>query len=223
MPQVLIAENDLDLQKDLAQYFSKKDISVSCCQSINRLEKLITEQKFHLLILDRILDDGDALEIINDIHDLSFQTQILLLTCKNDIKDRLQGLARGADDYLGKPFSLQELNYRVFNLLSKKKIELNKQIRTKHLLVEPETGLVKFDQETRKLRKREMEILEILLLHQNRVVSRNKIMKQLCFGECDYLADSTIDVYVRRIRMKLGRFSSLIKARRGFGYCLIDR
>jgi DNA-binding response OmpR family regulator len=125
----------------------------------------------------------------------------------------------GAHYYLQKPFSIEELELRVRNLLTKTKHLSSNQIKVGNLEIVPTTGQVRYGPKNVSLRKRECQILSFLAKHKNQVMSRQQIINHIWVGE-DIPTYKTVDVYVRRIRSMIGKKETVIHTVRGYGYLI---
>lgn len=142
MQKILIVENDTILANTLKSFFISKGYECSTSSSIGSSVELIEHTSFDLVVLDRVLDDGDGIEVLEFIHDFSFQTKVILLSDLKSEEQRVSGLEAGADDYLPKPFSLVELNLRVRKHLLTHKLKKAELLKVGDLSVNPETGEV---------------------------------------------------------------------------------
>lgn len=117
MKRILLVENDVFLLTTLINTLSIEGRVINTARSLNDSFVLMKKNHYDLLISDRVMDDGDGIELVKYLHERSFTTRTLLLTKKNRSDEIVEGLRVGADDYLSKPFSLAELSLRVKKLL----------------------------------------------------------------------------------------------------------
>lgn len=222
MKHILIVENDKKLATTLSAHLQSKQFLCVCCSSveaaINELEKF----SYDLVLLDRILSDGDGLEVAQFLSDYSFQTKILVLSELSQINDRIKGLEEGADEYLPKPFSLTELTLKINKLLQTQKMRTQEQLSLGKILIHPDSGELIINGKSYQIRKKEIQLLTCLVRHKNQVVSRDKIIDIVWSGNYDVPTQSTLDVYVRRLRISLGKYKNYIKTVRGFGYMALE-
>lgn len=218
-PKILIAENDLALQKMLKNYLSKKYDCVSS-GTIDQTLKILEKDKIELIVLDRLLDDGDSISILDYLDEVFFRTKVICLSHKDKVADRVEGLKAGADDYLPKPFAINELLIRIERLLQKEKIQNSNVITFNNIKLFPHKAVVEINKKTIFLRRRESQLLSCLMIHRGQVVSRKTLIKYIWSGE-DYIPEqSTLDVYVRRLRIALGKYGELVVTVRGLGYLI---
>ena len=172
----------------------------------NQALQIIPEHHFDLYILDVMLPGIDGYEIAKQIRQTDHQTPILFLTAKSLKEDRLQGLRIGADDYIVKPFSIEELTLKIEVFLKRRKIHGNANFLEgavgKYTFNYPNQTLCIAGQEPKKLTKREAELLKFLLDRKNQVIERGLILKQI-WGKDDYFLGRSLDVFVSRLRKYL--------------------
>lgn len=222
MKNILIVENDKTLASTLSNHLKNKGYFTNISSTVDNAVQELENFSYDLVILDRILDDGDGLEVSEFINDFSFQVKVIILSELSEVKDRIKGLEKGADDYLAKPFSLTELSIKVQKLLNTLKTQNIEKLTLGNISIVPETGELVINGKIQLIRKKEAQLLSCLIRHKNQVLSRNKIMDYVWSGCYEMPTQSTLDVYIRRIRVKLGKYNHKIKTVRGFGYMAIE-
>ncbi|MBN2285960.1 MAG: response regulator transcription factor [Tissierellales bacterium] len=180
-----------------------------------------------LIVLDLMLPGLSGIELCRRVRNSS-DIPIIMLTAKDDVSDKVTGLDVGADDYMTKPFAIEELLARIRVLLKRKirtqgsELELNTLVHDK-LKLYKDNYRVEYDNEAIELTKKEFELLEYLMLNKNIVLSREKILENV-WGY-DYFGETNlIDVYIRYLRGKIDQKYDvdLIKTVRGVGYIIRD-
>lgn len=222
MKNILIVENNQILAQTLTKHLKSKGFF---CNSLPSVESAISELEnfsYDLIILDRILDDGDGIEVAQFINDFSYQTKVLMLSELSNTNEKIRGLENGADDYLAKPFSLTELTIKINKLLNIQKVKNIEELKLGKIIIKPESGEININGKTKLIRKKEMQLLTCLIRHKNQVVSRNKMINIIWSGTYNLPTQSTLDVYVRRLRISLGKYKKYIKTVRGFGYMALE-
>lgn len=222
MPNILIVENDTTLAETVATHLKNKNYFCTLVTTVSDAISELENFSYDLILLDRILSDGDGIEVAEFVSDFSFQTKILMLSELGQVIERIKGLENGADDYLPKPFSLTELTLKVEKLLLSHKLKPQELLQLGKISVSPESGEVTIHGTKKILRKKEVQLLTCLIRHKNQVVSRKKIIDTVWSGGYDLPTESTLDVYIRRIRVQLGKYKSQIKTVRGFGYMALE-
>ena len=174
---------------------------------------------YDLVILDVILPGADGFAVCSALRASGFQEPILMLTALDDVNDRITGLDRGADDYIAKPFSMDELRARVRALGRRRAADRAPTIEVGDLVLDPASlGVTRAGTQVR-LTAREFALLELLARHPGQLFTRDRLIETL--WDADFASESNIvEVYIRSLRRKLddGRRDGLIETVRGSGY-----
>jgi len=177
--------------------------------------------EYDLILLDRMLPEVDGIKICEILRDKQNHTPILLLTAKDKIKDRVNGLNAGADDYLVKPFAFEELLARIRALLRRPKNQTNIILKVEDLELDPAKFSVTRGKIDIKLSIKEFALLEYLMRNQNQILSKDNIIGHVWNYDADILPN-TVEVYIGYLRNKIDKpFTDsrpLINTVRGFGY-----
>lgn len=185
----------------------------------------ISQKDFSLILLDVMLPEMNGIEICRRVREFS-TVPIIMVTAKGDIKDKVRGLDTGADDYLAKPFDIQELLARTRAALRKHKtrqVVSEQEIRLRNIVLYPNLYEVQVDGQAVELTKKEYDLLEYLTRNKNIALDREQILQEV-WGY-DYNGDTNVvDVYIRYLRSKLDeRFGQkYIHTVRGVGYVVKD-
>lgn len=220
---VLVVENDLLLTQSLKNHCKYKGIPATFTSQISKAIDLLEEKPFSVVVIDRVLDDGDGLELVEYLRDISPQVKVLVCSQLGSETERISGLELGADAYLPKPFSFTE-----FSLILHKLLHIHKQIEDTTLSagdvqLNPNSGIVTIQGTDFKLRKKESQLLACLMIHKNAVVSRNALIEYVWGISTETPNYNTLDVYIRRIRMTLThKYAYKIKTIRSFGYSFVS-
>lgn len=220
MFRVLIVEDDIVLCKQLKQLLSA-EYRVEVARSIEETDAVLESKKVDLVLLDRLVSDGDTIELLPYIRECSPATRILMMSSRAAVEERINGLSQGADDYVPKPLDPQEVLWRARRLLQLERAAIEDWQQVGVLRFNRLTGETYSGQLLVHLRPREAQILSCLLRFKNRVVTRNTIVSHV-WGSSEVPTNTTIDVYLRRLRMMLGETASYIETVRGFGYLIRD-
>ena len=181
----------------------------------------VSSYPYDLLLLDVVLPGLDGFAVCSTVRDRGYSGAILMLTALDDVRDRITGLDRGADDYLPKPFSMDELRARVRALGRRRLEDRSPTIQVGDLELDPATLGVRRSGRPIRLTAREFALLELLARHPGQVITRERLIDTL-WG-ADFSAESNIvEVYIRSLRRKVdgGRRDGLIETVRGSGYRL---
>jgi DNA-binding response OmpR family regulator len=218
---IVIVENDRRLAKQLAEIAKRLTSSVSVAHSIEDSLGLLKKQTPSVLLLDRILDDGDGIELLEYVRDYQLPTQVLMVSQLGSVQDRVHGLEHGADDYLPKPFFAGECYLRLKNLLKRSvSLEPQSQLKIGPLTIHASTGMVTAAGLETQLRRKELALLMLLAQHADTTVSRSTMRDRIWGASENAPVDATLDVYMRRVRMKLRQYVCQLQTVRGYGYRL---
>jgi len=221
MIKILILEDNRELASTLIKALKAKGRKIFWFSNIKSCCEFIEKQKVDLCILDRMLPDGDSLELIDYLVDLLPDCHYLFLTQQKKLLEKISCLEKGAIDYLTKPFSLAELRVKVKNILKLTQPQTHdQQFELGKINFFPEKGLLITPDGEINLRKKETELVLHLFRAAGSIVSKQALITKLWQPESETKIN-TIDVYIKRLRKKLGKYHSIIKTRRGFGYQLV--
>lgn len=215
----LIIEDNQDIAECIQQSLSDMNIASDWFSEGKYVESACAVADYDIIILDLNLPDSDGLDILKRFRQNGKNTPVLIISARISVSDRVSGLDFGADDYLVKPFSLDEFEARV-------RVLLRRQFASQSPLVE--YGDLGFDPATREffvngtpieLSGRERAVLEVLIQKNGNVASKEHIASHI-FGFDDEADISAIEIYVHRLRKKLQNANAHIVTRRGLGYAL---
>lgn len=226
--RVLIVEDERRIARFLQMELEHEGMSTAIEDNGRRAYERIMQENYDLVLLDVMLPDMDGFTICRKVRELS-QVPIIMLTAKDDIDDKVQGLDIGADDYITKPFATPELLARMRVVLRRQ--ESQREVReaqeeilsVKNLTMYPARHEVKVDATPVELTKKEYDLLEYLLRNKRTVLTRDQILSNV--WDYDYMGDTNVvDVYIRYLRQKLDdRFQEkYIHTMRGVGYVIKD-
>lgn len=219
--RILIVEDNVELSSLLAKGLHAAGYAGDEIHSLDEAREALADVSYAALILDLGLPDGDGLSLLREIRHQRNPVPVLVLTSRDGLQDRVTGLRSGADDYLVKPFALEELVARLEAILRRPGQLLGSSLRLANLVYDTESGQVFIDDEPRIFSARENAVLEILLRRQGRVVPK-KALEDDIFGLTGDLASNAIEVYVSRLRKQLTLHGAQIQIHtiRGVGYLM---
>lgn len=205
-PRILYVEDDESLSFVTQDNLEIQGYAVSHFTEGRPAIEAFREADFDLCILDVMLPDVDGYTIAKTIREYDQDTPILFLTAKSLKEDRLHGLRLGADDYITKPFSIEELILKVEIFLRRRKLS-EPQAPTKYTIGQFEfdyanLSLIGLGEDTRQLTQREADLLRLFAQNPDQVLKRSAILKQI-WGEDDYFLGRSLDVFVSRLRKYL--------------------
>jgi len=221
--RILVVEDEIKLAEALRRGLAADEYAVTVANTGEDGFFLAHEETFDLVILDIMLPGRDGLEILAALRRHGINMPVLLLTAKDAIEDRVQGLDTGADDYLVKPFALPELLARIRALQRRGKPEVQQKLRLADLELDAGSRSVKRGGKELELTAREFELLEYLLRHQGHVVSREMLAREIWKESARFTPlDNVIDVHIARLRRKVDdEFTEkLVQTVRGVGFVL---
>lgn len=215
--KLLLLEDDDLLAESLAESLKDNGYLVDLAASLKAAKSLMATEHYELAILDVGLPDGSGLDLLAQWRRQKRDTPILILTARDTWEDKVIGLETGADDYLIKPFHEAELMARLKALLRRQSGQLSQVITLNGISLDEAGQRVCLEGETwRSLTATEFRLLRYLMLHPDRIHSKDQLLEQLYALEQDAAAPNLVEVYIARLRRYLGK--SVIQTRRGQGY-----
>ena len=217
----LVIEDEPEIGAYLARLLGQLSGIVDVVISISDAKQALANFKYDLAIADRMLPDGDALEIVTALSQLPDRPAIIMLTAKDAKEDVIDGLNGGADDYLGKPFEPQEFIARVRAVLRRPRLLAPPVLSLGNVELHVGTNEATVANTKVLLRRREALILEALLMRRDRVIAREALIEAI-YGFDDEIESNTLEAQVSRLRKKLAELGGNVEIRsmRGIGYIL---
>ena len=218
--RVLIVEDEHKIARALKKALEQEKYAVDVAFDGDEGHAMATTEPYDAAIIDRMIPgDYDGLAIIREMRTKKIHTPVLLLTALGSVKDKTEGLDSGADDYLVKPFALEELLARVRALLRRPAETQSTILSVGDLTLDTVTFEVKRGETTIPLTAKEFALLEYLLRNQNRPLSKELIIQHVWDYDADVLPN-TVEVYIKYLRTKVDSpfKKPLIHTVRGFGY-----
>jgi two-component system OmpR family response regulator len=226
MVRILLAEDDSNLGTLLKDYLSVKGYETILTQDGDEAWAKFNSETFDLCILDVMMPKTDGFTLAKQIREVNDQVPLIFLTAKNMEKDVIDGFTVGADDYITKPFSMEELLYRIEAVLRRTRgtILENKDVyEIGRFTFYPLTQVLEIDNESHNLTTKESELLRLLCTHRNEVLERNFALKSIWIDD-NYFNARSMDVYITKLRKYLKQDPSVsILNVHGKGYKLITK
>lgn len=213
--KLLIIEDDVNILSFLKRGFNEEGFIVDSALDGEDGEYLASTNSYDVIILDWMLPIKNGLEILKSLRENNITTPTIMLSAKDEIKDKVSGLSSGADDYLSKPFAFVELLARVEALHRRKLSSGINELKINNISVNIDLKTVKNMEEIIDLTAKEYELLIFLIQHKNSMVSNAMIEEQL-WNNVEYINSNVIQVTIYHLRKKLGK--EFIKSFRGLGY-----
>ena len=221
--RIIVIEDELELANILAKRLKNEGYGVDVCDNGLDAEDYIKSSSYDLILLDIMLPKQDGFTLLQKIRKLNITTPVLLLTARDSIEDRVKGLDMGANDYVIKPFSFDELMARIRVLFRNKNNVTNNELKLGDLVMNVTTHQVVREGKQIQLSAKEFAILEYMLYNKGVVLSRDRIEEHV--WNYDFEGGSNVvDVYMRYLRKKIDDpfEKKYIHTIRGVGYIIKD-
>jgi two-component system OmpR family response regulator len=212
---VLVAEDESRLSRQLASALTDAGYAVDCAGDGERADFLGHTERYDAVVLDLGLPGLDGLTLLRRWRDSGIGTPVLVLTARGSWHEKVQGIDSGADDYLSKPFQMEEVLARLRALIRRAAGQSTPQMRCGAVSLDPRLMRVTLDGAPVKLTSHEFRVLSYLMHHCGRVVSQAELTEHIYAQDCDR-DSNTVEVFVARLRRKLG--VAFIETVRGLGY-----
>lgn len=219
--KILLVDDEKQLTDALCVILKKNNYSVDIAYNGEDGLDMALSGIYDLIILDIMMPKIDGLTVLKTLRNKKYSTPVLMLSAKSEISDKIEGLNFGADDYLTKPFSTDELLARIKALLRRKETFTGDVLSFGDILLNRDTIELICNEKNISLGKKEFQILEMLILNQGRNIDKDRFIEKIWGYDTD-AEYNTIEVYVSFLRKKLSAVNSKteIKSIRGIGYTL---
>ena len=220
--KILIVEDQMRLGQFLKQGLSESRYTVTWARNCAEANDAIAESTYDAVVLDLGLPDGDGLDLLRQWRHNGFKEPVVILSARDSVEDRIKGLDIGADDYLPKPFSLEELQARVRSLVRRHAAVKNAVLSHNGIELDLLSHTARLDGNEVELTNREYALLEVFMHNQGRVLPRTLIAEKIWASHYD-VDTNLLDVYMSRLRTKLESTSgrAVFKTVRGVGYQML--
>ncbi|WP_312944555.1 response regulator transcription factor [Agrobacterium sp.] len=215
--RILVVEDDPILLDGLREGLKLSGFVADGVTTVADATEALETGRFDAVVLDRMLPDGSGLDVLRGIRQAGNRIPVLLLTAKDEVGDRIDGLDAGADDYIGKPFDLDEVAARLRAITRRSSGRASAEISLRGLTLDPASMLVRRADVEIDLSRREFSILHALMESPQAIHSKQALEERL-YGWQEDVESNTIEVHVHKLRAKLG--PSVIETVRGVGYRL---
>lgn len=205
--RILLAEDDPNLGTLLQEYLEAKDFETVLCADGDKAFKTFSKQQFDFVLLDVMMPVKDGFTVAKEIRTINKKIPIIFLTAKSMKEDTLKGFNLGADDYITKPFSMEELLVRINAVLRRteayqEEAEERKYFELGIFVFDFERQILKDDKDEVKLTTKESELLHLLCINKNGVLERNYALNAI-WGDDNYFNGRSMDVYIAKLRKHL--------------------
>jgi two-component system response regulator TctD len=221
--RLLVVEDNAQLAELLARGLQTAGYETDVLSSVEEASTVLRTTFYAALILDLGLPDGDGLTLLRELRHLNNPIPVLVLTARGGLNDRVHGLRSGADDYLVKPFALEELIARLEAQLRRPGNLLGSSLRIANLEFDTRNRQASIDNQPQVLSARETAVLELLMRSKGRVVSKKQVEDHI-FGYAEDVASNAVEVYVHRLRKQLAERGAKVQVHtiRGVGYLIAE-
>jgi DNA-binding response OmpR family regulator len=221
--RLLIVEDNEELAELLAKGLRTAGYETDVLSTVEDARAVLSTTFYAALILDLGLPDGDGLALLREIRQRDNPIPVLVLTARGGLHDRVTGLRSGADDYLVKPFALEELIARLEAQLRRPGQLLGNSLRIANLQFDTQNRQASIDERPQVLSARETAVLELLMRSKGRVVSKKQVEDHI-FGHSGEVASNAVEVYVHRLRKQLADRGAKVQVHtiRGVGYLIAE-
>ncbi|MDO6432519.1 response regulator transcription factor [Flavitalea sp. BT771] len=219
--KILIVEDEQELMKSMATYLKSENFVCEEAPDYKTAREKIELFSYDCILLDVSLPDGNGLSLLNELKENKKSDGVIVISAKNSIGDRIQGLNLGADDYLTKPFHLSELNARILAVIRRRHFQGQQILIFNELTIDLTAKTVTVHRCTVELTRKEYDLLLYLAYNKNRVISKNAIAEHLSGDESDIYSNyDFIYSHMKNLKKKLQQAgcSEYIRSIYGMGY-----
>lgn len=218
--RVLVVDDERKIADSIKKGLVQERFAVDVAYDGEEGYDMASIESYDVIVLDVMMPKMDGFEVCKKLREDENHAAILMLTAKGEVDDKVTGLNAGADDYLPKPFAFEELVARIKALARRPKQTVSSKLRAGDLELDTTTYEVKRGEKQIELSKKEFALLEFLLRHKDKVLSKDQIIQNVWDYEADVLPN-TVEVYIKYLRKKVDSGTKpLIETIRGFGYKL---
>lgn len=221
--KILIVEDDLPLQKTIEEFLLNEKMVVETASNFSEALDKIISFSYDCIVLDMMLPDGNGMDLLRELKKMDLKTSVIILSAKDSIDDKVEGLMVGADDYLAKPFHFAELNARIKVALRKNQQQGQHILSYKNIIINPEDRFVSVESKDLKLNRKEYDLLYYFMLRPEKVLQKTTLVETV-WGDHMEDADNLDFIYsqIKNLRKKLKQANANadIHAVYGVGYKL---
>jgi len=213
--RILVVEDEARLAQQLATALGDAGYAVDCAADGERADFLGQTEEYDAVVLDLGLPKTDGLTVLRRWREAGISAPVLVLTARGSWHEKVRGIDEGADDYVSKPFRMEELLARLRALIRRASGQVSPELRSGNVVLDPRNARVTLDGAVVKLTSHEFRVLSYLMHHRGRVVPQSELTEHIYAQDFDR-DSNTVEVFIARLRRKLG--ASFIETVRGLGY-----
>lgn len=219
--KILVVEDEKELSESIAEYLSGESYLCEFAATYPEALEKIESFSYDCILLDIMLPGGDGIKLLKEIKRLNKEDGVIIISAKNSLNDKIEGLQTGADDYLAKPFHLPELAARIYSVIRRKQFGNSNVITQNEITIDILAKTVKVNDQTVTLTKKEFDLLLYFISNKNRVISKNALAEHIS-GDIADMMDSYDFVYahIKNLKKKLSDadYGNYLKTIYGSGY-----
>lgn len=224
--KILVVEDEKELLKTITESLSKEHFVIETASNFHSASEKMGLYDYDCILLDIMLPNGNGLQLLEQLKKSGKSENVIIISAKDSLDDKLKGLELGADDYLTKPFHIAELNARIKAVLRRKKLDGKNTIETANVILDLKERTFIVNTSTIPLNRKEFDILNYFLLNKNRLVTKTALAEHVWGDNIDQ-ADNYDFIYyqIKNLRKKLqtAKADIEIEAVYGIGYKLIEK
>ncbi len=215
--RILLIEDEAALARPVKEHLEADQNIVEWFDTLDEADAALRTLEYDVVLLDLQLPDGDGLEFLSNLRDRALRTPIIILTARDKVSDRIDGLNRGADDYVIKPFDLDEVKARIHTVCRRSANQIAQTVHFRDLVIDLSDHSVTRAGQTIRLTAKEWGVFEVLLRRKPQIVLKESLEAAIyAYGE--EVESNALEAHISRLRAKLGK--NLIVTHRGMGYAL---
>ncbi|WP_457675000.1 response regulator [Thiolapillus sp.] len=218
--KILLLEDDALLGECARVGLAQREFSVDWVTEMASARRMLQGHDYACMLLDLGLPDGDGLGFLKELRDADNTIPVIIITARYEVEERIKGLEYGADDYLTKPYSLDELAARLRAVLRRRDGRASNILISGNIRMDPLTMTTQMDGRDIELSPMEFRLLRAFLQQPGKIQTRESLLQALCGDDMEEVASNLLDVHIHHLRKKLG--SERIKTVRGLGYMLLQ-
>lgn len=220
--KVLIIEDSEEFSKSLLDFFNYDGHSTDFAPNLSSAYDYVAVSKFDIILLDIMLPDGDGRDFLKKIRKQNITIPVIVMTARSEVSDKIDLLDMGADDYIIKPFDLNELEARCRAVLRRQSGQNQTYLKFKNLSLYPLLAKIEISGKPTSLRNRELRLLEIFF-NSPKIFFTNEQLIDRLFSISETVSENAIEVYIARLRKKIKNSQAKIENIRSIGYRLIEK
>lgn len=202
--KILIVEDEAELAKSISEYLSEENYLCENAATFSEAMNKIETFDYDCILLDIMLPDGNGLKILEELKKQNKQDGVIIISAKNALDDKIEGLKLGADDYLTKPFHLSELMARVYSIIRRKQFSSSNVVKQNELQIDLLAKTVAVNNESISLTKKEFDLLIYFIGNKNKVISKSTLAEHLSGDFADMLDNHDfVYAHVKNLKKKL--------------------